>query len=172
MDGSNAIRGLFVDWSRAVRGLFVGCSRGLHKPVLEIWLKLCVRFIVCSWKIRKLFASCSKAIRGCSRTVRRTSWAWANPWDQMKQSRTKLLGHKTCNKKHGGIKPVEPKPVRHDFIRQKLKENFSSEQPLAKTSGTEAVGQDPRNRTEGQNRVGEKLKAKPLGGTFGLSLKR
>ena len=113
---------------------------------------------------------------GCLGTVRRTSWAWARPWDQMKQSRwnetiwIKLLRHNTCYKKRD--KTCRTKPVRHDLIRHKLKENFSGEQPLGKTSGTEAVGQDPRNRTERQTRVGEKLKAKPLGRTFGLSLRR
>ena len=95
----------------------------------------------------------------------------------MKQSRwneaiwIKIWRHNTCYQKKG-IKPVEPKPGRDDLLRQKLKENFFDEQPLGKTSGTEAVGQDPRNRTERQNRVGEKVKAKPLGRTFGLRIRR
>ena len=103
MDASNAIRGLFVDCSWVVRGLFVGCSRAVHKLVLETWQKLRVQSVACSWGVRKLFASCSRAIRGCSGTVRRTSWAWARPWDQMKQSRwnetigSNVLGNNICD---------------------------------------------------------------------------
>ena len=60
----------------------------------------------------------------------------------------------------------------HDLIQKKLKEKCSGEQPLGKTSGTEAMGQDTRHKTVKQNFVGEKLQAKPLGSTFGLSLRR
>ena len=168
MDGSNAIRGLFVDCSRVVRGLFVGCSRGLHKLVLETWQKLCVKSTVCSWKIRKLFASCSRAIGGCSGTVRRTSWAWARPWDQMKHSRwNEIIGSKNSWEtipvtKNAGIEPVKPKPVGHDLIQKTLKEKCSGEQPLGKTSGTEAMGQDTRHKTVKQNFVG-KNPSKTLG---------
>ena len=71
--------------------------------------------------------------------------------------------------KNAGIQ-FEPKSVRHDFfIQRQLKENVSGEQPLGRTSGTEAVGQDPRNRTVEQNGLGQKLKANPWAEHSGLT---
>ena len=76
MNGSQVIRGLFVDCSWVVRGLFVGCSRAVQRLVLEKRQKLCVKYFVCSWGVVHkplgyswVFGDCSADFMGFAHTL-------------------------------------------------------------------------------------------------------